>query len=163
MSTPRLRPTFDLEVPVDPKALMELVRARIDDGPRTARCTSRGSCAELFPDESERRLWSPYLSVQAEPAEGGGTRLHGRFAPFPEVWTFFMFVYGIAWFLITFGATLAYVQAASGEAASGLWGLWIGVPLVIALHTASAIGQRLGQTQMQALRARLERLVSVEP
>lgn len=159
MSTPRLRPTFDLEVPVAPEPLMSSVRARMDESPRTSRCQSRGSCAEFFPDEAERRIWSPYLSVQAEPSDEGGTRLHGRFAPFPEVWTFFMFVYGIAWFLITFGGTLGYVQAASGEPAWGLWGVWIGLPLVVGLHVASAVGQRLGQQQMLALRARFEQLV----
>ena len=142
---------------------MGVIRARMDEAPRSSRCASRGSCAEFFPYEAERRIWSPYLSVQAEPAADGGTRLQGRFAPYPEVWTFFMFVYGIAWFFVTFGGTLGYVQWASNEPAWGLWGVWIGLPLVVILHIASAMGQRLGQRQMLQLRARLDAFVRDAP
>ena len=163
MNTPSLRPTFEFSVAKEPDQLMGAIRARMDAAPKSSRCTSRGSCAEFFPDEAERRIWSPYLSVQAERADDGGTRLHGRFAPYPEVWTFFMFVYGIAWFFITFGGTLGYVQSASGEPAWGLWGVWIGLPLVVALHVASALGQRLGRQQMLQLRARLDDCVRDAP
>jgi hypothetical protein len=138
---------------------MSRIRARIETDQGSRRCMSRGTCAELFPDEGDRRLWSPYLSVQAEPSGEGGTRLHARFAPYPEVWTFFMFVYGIAWFFVLFGGTFGYVQWASNEAAWGLWGVWIGLPTVVGLHVASAVGQRLGEDQMRELKGRLERLV----
>jgi hypothetical protein len=138
---------------------MTRIRTRIDEGKASRRCMSRGTCAELFPDDDERRIWSPYLSVQAEPSQEGGTRLHARFAPYPEVWTFFMFVYGIAWFFVLFGGTFGYVQWASDEAPWGLWGVWIGLPTVVALHVASAVGQRLGEEQMRDLKGRLQTLV----
>jgi hypothetical protein len=85
--------------------------------------------------------------------------LHARFAPYPEVWTFFMFAYFAAWFAVLFGGTFGYAQWASGEAAWGLWGVWIGLPTVIGLHVASSVGQRLGAPEMAELGRRLEHLV----
>jgi hypothetical protein len=138
---------------------MRSLRERIDAAPRSRRCQSKGRCAELFLDDAKRRLWTPYLSVQAEDEEGGGTRLHARFAPYPEVWTFFIFAYGVAWFGILFGGAFGYAQWASGEAAWGLWGVWLGLPAVVLLHVASGVGQRLGAPEMEELGRRLDRLV----
>ena len=159
VDSPRLRPTFDLHVDRTPAETMRALRERIEVGPRSGRCHSKGRCAELFLDDEGRRLWTPYLSVQAEDEEGGGTRLHGRFAPYPEVWTFFMFVYGVAWFAALFGGAFGYAQWASGEAAWGLWGVWIGLPAVALLHVASGVGQRLGAPEMEELGRRLDHLV----
>ena len=62
-----------------------------------------------------------------------------------------MFVYiGVAFFVL-FGATFGYVQWASDEPAWGLWAVWIGVPVLVLLHGASAMGQRLGREQMRDL------------
>ncbi len=156
---PLLRPTFAIELHPDPDATMSALRARLAEAPRTPRCTSKGRCAELFLSDDDRRLWSPYLSVQAEETTGGHTRLHGRFAPYPEVWTFFMFAYFGAWFAVLFGGAFGYAQWASGEAAWGLWGVWLGAPLVGILHLASLVGQRMGGSQMSELRLRLDTLL----
>lgn len=160
MDSPRLRPTFDLDLDLEPDAAMRAIRRRMEDGARSRRCHSKGRCAEFFLDDDERHLWTPYLSVQADDAPGGGTRLHGRFAPYPEVWTFFVFAYGVAWFAVLFGGAFGYAQWASGERAWGLWGVWIGLPAVLLLHVGSAVGQRLGAPDMAELRRRLDRLVA---
>ena len=97
--------------------------------------------------------------MQAEDEPDGTTRLHGRFAPYPEVWTFFMFAYGIGWFGVLFGGAFGYAQWASGEPAWGLWGVWIGGVVVVGLHVASAAGQRLGASAMRELRSRLDGLL----
>lgn len=160
MDSPRLRPTFDLDLDLPPDHAMSALRRRMEGGPRSRRCQSKGRCAEFFLSDDDRHLWTPYLSVQAEDAPGGGTRLHGRFAPYPEVWTFFMFAYGVAWFAVLFGGVFGYAQWASGESAWGLWGVWIGLPAVLLLHLGSALGQRLGAPDMVELRSRLDGLVA---
>jgi hypothetical protein len=154
----RMRPTFELALPLSPDDAIGRVRRGLEAGQGSERCMSRGRCAELFVPERERRLWSPYLSVQAERAEDGSV-LHGRFSPTPEVWTFVLFAYGVACFAVLFGGVLGYVQWASGEPAWGLWGVGLGVPVIALLHAASAVGQRLGDAQMADLQARLERLL----
>jgi hypothetical protein len=92
-----------------------------------------------------------------------GCTLFGRFAPHPEVRTFFMLLYfGVA-FLALFGGTFGYVQWASNESAWALWSVWIGTPTLGLLHLASSVGQRLGQHQMEALKTELDNLLRALP
>lgn len=80
----------------------------------------------------------------------------GRFAPHPEVWTFFMFLYiGLA-FAVVFGAVLGYVQWVSNESPFGFLAIVVGVPAIGLIHLASAAGQRFGQRQMAALKAEVD-------
>ena len=92
-----------------------------------------------------------------------GSSIFGRFAPKPEVWTFFMFLYVLVAFLALFGAVFGYVQWASNEPPWGLWAVWIGIPLLGLLHLASYVGQRLGKDQMEELRSRLDEVTAGLP
>ena len=156
---PRLRPTFDVHVERPPDDTMRAIREVMESAPGSRRCKSKGRCAELFIADEDRKLWTPYLSVQAEDEPDGSTRLHGRFAPYPEVWTFFMFAYGVGWFAVLFGGAFGYAQWVSGESAWGLWGVAVGGVVVLGLHIVSALGQRLGSGAMRELRSRLDLLL----
>lgn len=151
MEAPRLRPTFRVPLEYPRDVAVERIRARLVAREELqGRWRGKGRWAEIHVPEAERKLWSPYLSLTIDDA-ADVSELSGRFAPHPEVWTFFMFVYvGVA-FLVLFGGTLGYVQWASDEPAWGLWAVWIGVPVLGLLHLASAVGQRLGQEQMRDL------------
>ena len=151
MKKPHLRPTFSVPLALEREAAIERMRegfvARAD---LQGRWRGKGRWAELYVAESEKRIWSPHLSIRIDHGESGST-LFGRFAPHPEIWTFVMFLYfGVA-FLVLFGATFGYVQWASDEPAWGLWAVWLGLPFIACLHLASWIGQRLGQDQMHDL------------
>lgn len=160
---PLLRPTFTLPLTRDRDAAIHAIRARLTETPELAgRWRGKGRWAELYLPESERRIWSPYLSIRLDDAPSGCT-LFGRFAPSPEVWTFFMFLYFLVAFIVLFGATLAYVQWVSNEPAWGLWALWIGVPVMGLVHVASAVGARLGQEQMARLKGELDGVLSGIP
>lgn len=153
---PLLRPTFTLPLAWGREEAIEAIRARLTETPALAgRWRGRGRWAELYLPEAERRIWSPYLTIRLDEAPQGCTLL-ARFAPHPEVWTFFMFLYFLVAFIVLFGATLAYVQWVSGEPAWGLWTLWVGVPLLGLIHGASAVGARLGQEQMARLKDELD-------
>ena len=153
---PLLRPTFTRRFSLAREDAVATLRASLAENPDlTGRWRGKGRWAELYLPEGERRLWSPYLSVRFDTEEEGCT-LFGRFAPHPEVWTFFMFLYGLVAFLTLFGGTLGYVQWVSEEAAWGLWAVWIGVPILGLLHLASYAGARLGQAQMVRLRDELD-------
>jgi len=157
MSAHLVRPRFVLEVGTDPDSLMETLRDRLPDCPN---CTgvSVGRHAELFVPETERRVWSPWLSVTAD--EGGdGAFVRGRFAPHPSVWTFYLFLaFGLGFALLV-GTTWGYAQWATEETP---WA-FIAIPVVLilsgSLYLASQIGQRLGFEQMDHLRKALEDLV----
>ena len=159
MSTVRLRPTFSVALELDRDVAIERIRARLADDERfSGRWRGKGRWAEIYVPHSERRLWSPHLSIRLDD-EAGRCTLFGRFAPHPEIWTMFIFLYfGIA-FLLVLGSVLAYVQWASNEPAWGIWSIIVGVPLLLGIHVAGAMGQRLGQDQMVALKGELDGLL----
>lgn len=154
-----MRPTFSVGLPLPQDTAIENIRARLAARDPAARWRGKGRWVEIYVPESERRVWSPYLSVRVDEADSG-SRLFGRFSPHPEVWTFFMFVYATVAFLVVFGATLGYVQWSSGEPAWGLWAVWAGVPSLALIHGASRLGQHLGQQQMAQLRSDLNHVIA---
>lgn len=158
MSTPHIRPTFEIEVELDPDSVMEDLRRRL---PQCPRCTgmSLGLHAELFVPEAERRLWSPWLSVTAR--EGaGGTTVRGRFAPHPSVWTLYLFLaFGLG-FALLIGLAWGYAQWAMDTTPWALGSAPLILMLAVALYGISLIGQRLSATQMVQLQSALDELVS---
>jgi hypothetical protein len=157
MSTPSVRPRFEIESDLEADSLMERVRNRL---PQCPHCTgvSVGLHAELFVPESERRVWSPWLSVTADPS-ADGSLLKGRFAPHPNVWTLYLFLaFGLGFALLV-GTTWGYAQWATDRTP---WAL-VSVPIVLVLgsllYFSSQVGQRLGAEQMDHLRDALDELV----
>jgi len=153
-----IRPTFSIPLTPGPDEAMTILRERLK-GMDYDECThSKGHCAYLFVDEKERKLWSPHLSVQVEPATEGSL-LRGRFGPHPEIWTLYMFLYTAVGFLVTIGLILGFVQWQSNMDPWGFWGVWIGVPGLAVLYGVSATGQKLSSHQMAELKGRIDELV----
>jgi hypothetical protein len=158
MDRREVRPSFSVPLSGEANELMELLRERIGKTDHVDCTSSKGRCAEFFVPEGERRLWSPYLSVQVD-ATGETTVLRGRFGPHPEVWTLYVFLSAAMGFMAVIGMILGFVQWQSGMEPWGLWGLYLGAPGLLCLYVVSAIGQRLSAHQMSDLRARLDSLL----
>jgi hypothetical protein len=158
MSRPKIRPTFSIPLTPAPDEAMKIMRRRLE-GSDWVECTkSKGSCADFFIEESKQRVWSPHLTVQVDDLSEG-TRLRGRFAPKPEVWTLFVFLYFAVSFLAIMGLMLGFVQWQSQMTPWGFWGVGLGVPGLALLYTISAVGQSLSSDQMAELRDRVDTLV----
>jgi hypothetical protein len=158
MSTPLIRPTFEIELDLDPDTVMEDLRLRM---PQCPRCTgmSLGRHAELFVPEAERRVWSPWLSVTAREGDRG-TVVRGRFAPHPSVWTLYLFLaFGLA-FALLLGLTWGYAQWAMDTVPWALGSAPLILVLGMGLYGVSLIGQRLSASQMVQLRSALDELIS---
>ena len=157
MDVPRIRPTFDLQLSKPPDEAITAMRRRL--GPEFQECSrSRGRCMDLFVDESERGFWSPHLSVQLEERDGG-SQLHGRYAPHPEVWTLFVFLYSAFGFLALIGLGWGFAQYVLGRP---LWGLLLtpaALAAIAVLHLGARYGQRRTEGQMVGLRERLDTLL----
>jgi hypothetical protein len=161
MDAARMRPRFSVDLPVPTEEAIRRLREGLDT-PELRECTrSAGSCADFLVDDEDRKIWSPRLAVRIEEAPGG-SKLHGRFSPRPDVWTGFMFVYFLVAFLIVFGATLGWVQGASGESAWGYWAVPIGLLTIAVIHLLSYLGQRRAADQMRELRSRLDSVLDVQ-
>jgi hypothetical protein len=158
MDRPEIRPTFSVRLTEDPNDAIEVMRGRLEDTDFQDCTRSKGRCAEFFVPEKERRVWSPYLTVQLERL-GRGSLLRGRFGPHPEVWTLFMFLSFALGFLAVLGLMLGFVQWQSDMPTWGFWGSYLGVPGLVGLYLVSTVGQRLSAHQMEELRARLDPLL----
>jgi hypothetical protein len=158
MDRPRIRPTFSIPLAADADTAMATLRERLKGTAYEGCSRSKGRCADFFVDEEERRLWSPCLSVQVDPAQNGSL-LRGRFGPHPELWTLFMFLYTAVGFLAVMGLMLGFVQWQSGMEAWGFWGAYLGFPGLGVLYAVSATGQRLSAHQMELLKRRIDGLV----
>ena len=154
-----MRPKFNLELPIPADEAVLRLRQGMNTPDLRESIMAAGQYAEFLVDSSERRIWSPRLEVRIDDAPGGAS-LYGRFAPRPDVWTGFMFVYFLAWFSVVFGAKLGYVQQVSDERAWGFWAVPIGLLIVAGIHAASYLGKRLAVDQMRELRGRLDSVLS---
>ena len=150
-----MRPKFSVELPVSADEAMLRLREGFETAELHATSTVAGRCVDLMVDRTERRVWSPRLSIEIDNSTSGST-MRCRFSPRPDVWTGFMFVYFAVVFLIVFGATLGYVQQLSGEAAWGYWAVPSGMVIIAGIHGASYAGQKLAAAQMFELRGMLE-------
>lgn len=162
MDVPQIRPRFEMPLSASPDEAIMVMRARLGD--RFRECSpSAGRCMDLFVEESERKFWSPHLSVQLEEAEKGST-LHGRYAPHPEVWTLFVFLYSAFGFLALVGLGWAYAGSLMGTPVWNGLALTAGAMLaILGLHMGARYGQRRTADQMNELHERLDRLIEDLP
>ncbi len=146
-----MRPTFHLDLPL---TCDEVIR-RLEHSIAHAECPCHGRAlsrhAEIWVDDAQRRIWSPWLSLTVEQRQQG-CHLRGRFSPSPSVWTFFMFLDFFFAFLIFAGSLYGFSQWTLGHRP---WALII-PPLaaagMVGVYLASLVGQRLGAEQMKMLR-----------
>lgn len=155
MASLELRPSFEIPLAWGADEAMQRIRRGLCDPPLAGRVASLGRVAEFRIPGEQQRLWSPHLSIQIEDADQGGL-LHGRFSPRPEIWTGIMLVYVSVVFLIVCGLAYAYAQWVMERPLWALTSLPIGVGVIVAIHTASLIGQRLSADQIRELMSLLE-------
>ncbi|KAA1257787.1 hypothetical protein LF1_02770 [Rubripirellula obstinata] len=176
-----MQPTFVIELKVSPEIAIPKLRAAIATEELREYSQAAGSCLDYLVDTEQRRFWSPHLSVQIsetvepdrepndrEPNDGEPndsepqtSELHCRFSPRPEIWTMFMAIYAVIIALIFISAIYSYVQWFMGDTPWALAIVPLGMLLIAGLHIASLTGQRLSSDQMQMLRDRLLRTITL--
>jgi hypothetical protein len=160
MSSLTMQPTFTVEVALQPGELMPRVRRAIESPELRDHVATAGDCIDFSVDTSERRFWSPHLNVQVSEVDGG-SQLLCRFSPRPEVWTLVMFVYFIATFFVTAAAIYGYVQWFLGHPPWSLALIPTAAVVIVSIHAASLIGQRLSSDQMETLHRRLDQMLEI--
>lgn len=146
-----MRPTFYIELPLTPEEVMARLAAGIAHPDCPCHGVSVERHAEIFIDRAERRFWSPWLSLSVE--EGvEGSRLRGRFAPAPSIWTFLMFLYFLFGFAMFAGVMYGYSQWTLGLRPWGLLAFPVCAVAIVSIFVAGLVGQRLGREQMAMLR-----------
>ncbi len=163
MSPHRLRPRFRLHLELTPaEALAQLQAALKQDCPYVGMVAELQMHFDLRLPPGQRKLWSPTLSGNFEPAETGCV-LHGLIGPNPSAWTAIAFSYlalatGIL-FLLTLGGVQVFLDSTPWAFLATL-GLLV---LVLLTWLLSQLGQRLARPQTIALRHFLEQVFSLPP
>ncbi len=157
-----MQPTFSIDVPLTADEMIGRIRAAIVSPELRGHAVSAGRCVEFMIDQGEQRFWSPHLSVQVHESESGsGAQIYGRFAPRPEVWTMFMFVYFLTAFGSCAAAVYGYVQWILGSPPWAALAIPVGLLTIASIHLASLVGQGLSADQMTLLRQRFDRAIEI--
>jgi hypothetical protein len=151
MSAPRMRPRFELQLPVEADQWLGALQSQL----RTDAAPCRGAVfrchANLWMHDAQRTFWSPYLNLDID-EQPGGIAVRGRFSPHPNVWMLFMGIYALLGIAALSGLIYGFVQFSLGRHP---WAL-IAVPVAAAVfgfvYGATLIGQGLGAEQMYTLR-----------
>lgn len=150
-----MQPTFTLDIPLDADEAMSRIRKAIRSPELRGHVASAGPCVDFQVAPAEQRFWSPHLNVQVSDLDSG-SQLYCRFSPRPEVWTLFMALYFAAAFIICCAAIYGYVQWFLGHRPWSLVVIPVAALVIVSLHAASLVGQRLSSDQMVDLRQRLD-------
>ena len=159
MSISDLTPAFDMYLPLPVSTVDQKIREILSREPWSQNCLAFERFAELHVPKTELRYWTPHLSLTLDDDGANGTRIHARFEPRQEVWTFVWVVYLALGFTAFF--SMIYVYAVSLLRQS----TWMSVLPILALagiatlHFASRTGQRWSADQMQKLRSDCELLM----
>jgi hypothetical protein len=156
MASPRLRPVFDRPLRCEPAVFLAALARSLAAPAAACRGQIFAQGAILRVVGSERRVWSPALTIDVEPMVVGGHRLHARFSPSSPVWTAFVAIYLALACIGTGAACYGGAQLIMKETP---WA-FVGVPIALALaaftYGAAFIGQGLGSEDMYTLRRFVE-------
>lgn len=159
MDRPRQRPTFEADSPLPLQTVVAALSAGLaqPDAPCEGNVTQRHAWVHVR--QQDRHFWSPTLDLTLREAPDG-THLHGRFAPHPSIWTFFVFVYAALGLGACISATWGIAQLSLDRTPLGLALSVALLALIGFVYGAAFIGQGLGSTQMIEIRLFLERALA---
>lgn len=150
MQIPPMRPTFEIEFPIEPESAILRLSTLLDDRdyPITGRIA--GNHLMLVIPPKDRHFWSPWLNIEVHPSDVGSS-VQGRFSPNPSVWTGFMLTYIALATLIFFSIMFAIAQWMMNNPPSVLKIVPIFLIIAIVMYWSSLIGQKIAQVQMHTL------------
>ena len=161
MVNPRMRPRFEIRVPMTADQAIERLREELS----RSDCPHEGHVypkhIEIRVDRSARTFWSPELILSTEEVSGEAI-IKGRFGPRQNLWTLFVAMYATLAFGTLVGLVLGFSQATLSQTAWGLWLVPICLALVGVVYGAAMVGRTLGSAQMAELRSLVEQAVGVE-
>ncbi len=166
-----LRPRFELELACPSRDVIErlcsyfagtslqLKRTRVPGGGAERGPRHEDHLALTVP-AADQHVWSPWLAIEVS-ASDSGTHIAARFSPHPSVWTGFAFGYLCLGMVCAVALTIV-ASGAMLENSGQPWAWWVAggaAVAMLAMWSASMIGQRLAHDQMEVLRTNLDRAI----
>jgi hypothetical protein len=150
-----LRPTFEVPISVSRDLAMQRLMAHYQLVNQPSRFFIHGEYGELHLPPEQHRLWSPHLTFYVS-SEVGQPRIHGRFAPRLEIWTFVWVLYLAMAFTAFFSFAMAFSQWAIGEQSWWHWLGFVSAASIFLIYAIAQVGQQWSSDQMETLRNWLE-------
>lgn len=152
---PRLRPRFQLVVPLAADEVLARLREGLDAPGATVTGGIANEHVQINVPAEDRHTWSPQLELGVE-EHPDGALLRARLGPHPHVWTMFLAAHAFVGFSALGGVMYGSSQWMIGEPP---WAL-LALPAALILHAfiagAAFIGQGLGADQTYRLRQFIE-------
>lgn len=160
MPPPRLRPTFELQVPLSAQEVVARISSHLANARESVEpMMVKDEIVELVPHPSVVHVWSPQLRLELREVDGH-TEIRARFSPHPHVWTLYLALHAVGAFGTLGAAVFGISQHVAGQSPWALWAL-PAAPVLAALVWALAfVGQGLGAEQMYALRRFVEEAIA---
>ncbi|MCB0642240.1 MAG: hypothetical protein KDC44_11395 [Phaeodactylibacter sp.] len=156
----RVRPRFQIEVPFAIEEVVDRLKSALDQ--EDAPCKGRiyPGYATMRPPFKDQHYWSPQLTLSMEETEEG-TLLRGLYGPRSEVWTMFVFFYGIIAFAIMIIGIIGFSNMSLGESGAILWLLPVLVLLFLTLYLVAYFGKKMGNDQILLLHGFVEQCIGL--
>jgi len=156
----KMRPVYKWVSPGPPEEFIQRLCQLISFDPAVNVQCGRRHATLSIPEEA-RHTWSPTLDIQVRPCSQG-TYVHCRLGPEPQVWTFFIFLYGAAAVPALIGSMYGLSQMAMGKPPWALAAVPIGGLVCGLIYLSSFLGKGLGAVQIHQLLAVVDATLSVD-
>ena len=148
----QLRPRFRFDSTLLPDVMIAKLRKQLEENTDTV----TGIIIEdhhviLKIPKENRHYWSPQMDVRLEEVVGKGTILQGMVGPSPQVWTKFMFLYGLVGFIGMVGLVIGMSQWTVGKTPAAMWIVVLCVAAVVAIYMAARAGKKLARDETRTL------------
>lgn len=112
--------------------------------------------------DADRHFWSPWLNIEIEPTAQGGSILHARFSPHPNIWTMVALSYIAMSVVFMIGGCFGLSQWWIGQSPTALWAMPFALLVSAVLWVVSQIGQKLAAEEMDVLDRLMHKATALE-
>lgn len=149
----RSRPRFKVYTKASKAQLIAVIKKHLDERKKEVGGYANQEFAMVRLRQDKQKYWAPQLQIRWEKDEDDATTtvVRGIIGPRPNVWTFFMFCYGLSGALLltlgTFAVSEYYVTGSS----YWIWSIPFAVLLALSTYIATKIGQYISKAHLEVI------------
>jgi len=156
----RRRPQVHRELPLSAEQVLARLRDALDHKDAVCDGVVGANEVSLTVREADRRVWSPWVSLEVRAADGGST-LHGNIGPNPSLWGLFVAIYATLVFGAIAGTVYAFVQWTLGWPPTGAWAATGALVALSGACGVDLLGRNKSQGQRDTLHAFIDASLAV--
>ena len=149
----RSRPRFKVYTKASKEELIDLIKGNLEKNSKEIGGYANNEFAMVRLRKEKEKYWAPQLQIRWEQDEENknNTVVRGIIGPRSNVWTFFMFLYGLSGAIfLTLGSYALSEYLVNGES-HWIWAVPISILLAFCTYSATRFGQKLAKEHLQVL------------